>query len=55
MEPSLEGLAKEEIKQRISELEQSYAELLGDDCDYATLNKIWKEIKLLQAELKNRK
>jgi hypothetical protein len=51
MENDTSELTKNELQERICELEHAYAELLGDRADATTLNMIWKEIQLLQATL----
>jgi hypothetical protein len=51
MERDIKDLTNEELQARINQLEHTYAELLADGSDYCTLDEIWKEIQLLQAEL----
>lgn len=44
----------ETLQTKIWELEHTYAELLADGANHSTLNEIWKEIQMLQAELNAR-
>ncbi len=54
MEGDVRQMATREIEQRVTELEASYAEALNKGADIHTLSNIWRRIKELQNELKNR-
>lgn len=54
MENGAKDLTVEELQRMISELENTYADLLADDSSVNTLSRIWQEIQLLQAELRAR-
>lgn len=54
MEGDVRQLATLEIEQRITELETAYSEALSRGEDIHALSAIWKRIKELQSELKNR-
>jgi|GEM_PF-2237139 len=54
MEGDVRQMTTPEIEQRVTELEASYAEALNRGADIHTLSNIWRRIKELQNELKNR-
>jgi len=54
MEGDVRQMTTREIEQRVTELEASYAEALNKGADIHTLSNIWRRIKELQNELKNR-
>ena len=43
-----------ELQSRVQELEQKYAEALGNESDIHTLSKIWQRIKEIKSELSTR-
>jgi hypothetical protein len=54
METDVRQMATVEIQEQIVQLEQAYTDGLNKGSDIHTLNTIWKRIKELQNELKNR-
>lgn len=54
MEGEVTQMATNEILQRITDLEDTYAEALKDKMDVHGLNRIWRRIKELQTELSQR-
>jgi hypothetical protein len=54
MEGDVRQMATQEIEQKIAELETAYSEALAKGEDIHALSSIWKRIKELQYELKNR-
>jgi len=54
MDTDVRQMATREIEQQINELEASYTEAQNKGADVLTLSAIWKRIKELQNELKNR-
>ena len=54
MEGDIKQLDATEIKKKIIDLEDTYAEALKDKMDLHGLNRIWKRIRELQSELQAR-
>ncbi len=55
MEGDITKMPTGELEKRVMEMEDSYAELLGDNQDVHTLHLIWMHLKELRSELKRRK
>ena len=54
MSQDIKEIVSTEIKERISTLENTYAELLADGSSSSILNNIWKDIQILKAELQSK-
>jgi ABC-type uncharacterized transport system ATPase subunit len=54
VETNEKQMANNEIEERISQLEEEYAQALKKNADIHTLSTIWQRIKILKAELKLR-
>lgn len=55
MEGDVTKMPTHELEQRIKELENSYAEILGNGEDSGSLHSIWTRIRELHSELERRK
>lgn len=53
MEKGINELTKDELQERIGELEQTYAELLAECENVNILNNIYREIKLMRTALQS--
>jgi hypothetical protein len=51
MRPNYRKLSVENIIEEIHEMEDAYAEALGDETDARTLSALWQEIKILKNEI----
>lgn len=54
MYPNDQHLSCEHLLREIQELEDSYAQALGDEADANTLSNLWHRIKLLNREMEQR-